>query len=336
MVLDELRKNGVSAKAVLGDTPSDERERAIAEFKSGELRAICGIGILTTGFDAPRCDSIVLLRPTMSPGLHAQMLGRGLRVHESKTDTLILDCAGNISRHGPIDKITGVDPKEKSETRACPKCAEIIPSTDKVCPACGYEFPAPSVSVRTVANHATTADNVSPISGDSEERIETFEVVDYDFMIWTKKGASPDAPKSLRVEYYWSITRSVSEWICFSHSGFARRKAEEWWKARHSSPIPATTQEAFDRLKELGDAFAWSKSVRVKLDGKWPELVEATVPHPCDTCLMWDRGFCHHFGEDVPLSHQLAGCANWKSVVENNASSLNTYGNQPNRDELPF
>ena len=69
-VVDTLRKqHGIECGFVTGETPSGERDKLLARFKSGELRFLCNVNVLTTGFDAPNVDCIVLLRPTMSPGL---------------------------------------------------------------------------------------------------------------------------------------------------------------------------------------------------------------------------------------------------------------------------
>ena len=61
--------------------------------------------LLTTGYDEPGIDCIVLLRPTRSTGLYVQMVGRGFRLHPDKTNTLVLDFAGVVAMHGPVDRM---------------------------------------------------------------------------------------------------------------------------------------------------------------------------------------------------------------------------------------
>ena len=63
------------------------------------------MGVLTTGFNAPAVDLIAMLRPTKSAGLYVQMAGRGTRLAPGKQNCLVLDFAGNVSRHGPIDLV---------------------------------------------------------------------------------------------------------------------------------------------------------------------------------------------------------------------------------------
>ena len=68
------------AALVTGKTPRAERADVIQRFRKGDgLRFLCNVGVLTTGFDAPRADTVCITRPTMSPLLYEQMVGRGLR-----------------------------------------------------------------------------------------------------------------------------------------------------------------------------------------------------------------------------------------------------------------
>ena len=73
-----------------------------------------------------------------------------------------------------------------------------------------------------------------------------YEVRDIAYSVHTKKDADESAPKTLRVDYRLGLDYWVSEWVCFEHIGWARRKAEQWWKARSPDPPPDTTQEAAD------------------------------------------------------------------------------------------
>jgi DNA repair protein RadD len=87
-VADVLTKRGHRCAVVVGDTSSTERDRALADFKAGRLRALVNCQVLTTGIDLPNIDAIVLLRPTCSPGLLVQMVGRGVRLHPGKSNCI--------------------------------------------------------------------------------------------------------------------------------------------------------------------------------------------------------------------------------------------------------
>jgi superfamily II DNA or RNA helicase len=74
-----LRERGCSARAITGETPPSDRREAIEEFKNGGLKVLTNFGVLTTGFDAPKTEAVVVARPTTSVVLYSQMVGRGLR-----------------------------------------------------------------------------------------------------------------------------------------------------------------------------------------------------------------------------------------------------------------
>ncbi len=81
-----LRAAGVPAAGL--SQKSKDRAEILAGMKSGEIRAVANCEILTTGFDHPPLDVIALARPTASPILSVQMLGRGTRTHEGKRDCI--------------------------------------------------------------------------------------------------------------------------------------------------------------------------------------------------------------------------------------------------------
>lgn len=82
-----------------------ERTDKINRFKTGATRVMFNVGILTTGFDYPELDCIVLARATMSLALLYQMVGRGMRPHALKADCLVIDLCKNITRLGRIESI---------------------------------------------------------------------------------------------------------------------------------------------------------------------------------------------------------------------------------------
>lgn len=88
------------AAVVTGSTKKKDREAIIQAFKARKLRYLVNVSVLTTGFDAPHVDVVAILRATESAGLLQQIIGRGLRLHDSKADCLVLDYAENIKRHG--------------------------------------------------------------------------------------------------------------------------------------------------------------------------------------------------------------------------------------------
>lgn len=86
---------------------SDKKERAaiIKGFKNGSIKTVYNVGILTTGFDYPELDTIILARPTMSLALYVQMIGRGIRISDGKDHVSVLDMCGNLKRFGKIEEL---------------------------------------------------------------------------------------------------------------------------------------------------------------------------------------------------------------------------------------
>ncbi|CAL8972799.1 Putative DNA repair helicase RadD [Rhodoplanes serenus] len=268
-VAEEIRSRGVSCAAVTGETPSGERDRLIAAFKAGQIRCLTNAMVLTTGFDAPQVDLVAMLRPTLSTGLYVQIVGRGTRLADGKENCLILDFAGNVRRHGPVDAVEpGAGPKGgegdgEAEVRAkeCPECATLVALNARACPTCGHEWP-----VRDEPKHEATADAETAIISRGAPAWVAVDAVKY------YRHEKYGSPPSMRVEYLAGMTVH-REWVCFQHVGFARSKAESWWIraiAGHGlmSP-PRTTDEALSRLAELRCPAA----IQVRPSGKYFEVV---------------------------------------------------------------
>ncbi len=92
---EAFRQFGVNACAVSGKQRSAQRERVFADWRNGVLQMVCNCSLLTEGFDFPAISAVVIARPTLSPSLYMQMLGRGTRLAAGKKDCLVLDVMGN-------------------------------------------------------------------------------------------------------------------------------------------------------------------------------------------------------------------------------------------------
>lgn len=264
------QRSGCEVGLVTGDTPAAERAELLARFKRETVRAdifgntlsplkyLVNVNVLTTGFDAPNIDCVVLLRPTNSPGLYCQAVGRGFRLHPSKQDALVLDFGNNIMRHGPVDAL---QIKERTTgngdapAKECPECHSVIHAAYTVCPDCGFEFPPPERQ-----KHEDKASTAGILSGQVEDN--EYDVYDTRCSYHTKRNAEPGTPPTLRVEYELGLDHWQSEWICFEHSGYARAKAVAWWKARSNEPVPGTVEQVIT-LIEAG-ALAETKAVTVR------------------------------------------------------------------------
>lgn len=99
-----------SCAIVSGETPKKVREDILERFKSGEIKVVANVGVLTTGFDYPELDTIVLARPTMSLALYYQMVGRAIRPCKGK-DGWIVDLCGTYKRFGKVEDLVLKEPK---------------------------------------------------------------------------------------------------------------------------------------------------------------------------------------------------------------------------------
>jgi len=90
---------GIAAAAVWGAMSPDHRRDALSRFGAGELSVLTNCNVLTEGFDEPRVDCVLMARPTRSQLLYAQMVGRGTRLHDKKSDLVVIDIVDNSARH---------------------------------------------------------------------------------------------------------------------------------------------------------------------------------------------------------------------------------------------
>jgi superfamily II DNA or RNA helicase len=161
---DEFLRAGVAAEHIDAGTADAERTEIFKRFRTGGTQVLTNCFLASYGFDLPALSCVVMARPTKSLMLYLQMLGRGLRPADGKTDCLILDHAGNVHRHGfaaddrlwtldgelalvPPDRKT--QERTESKTLTCPDC-QCVFSGSRTCPECGYYFAPKGREVETI------------------------------------------------------------------------------------------------------------------------------------------------------------------------------------------
>lgn len=104
---DNFKQIGVSAEVVTSKTPKKDRVQILEDFKINKIQVLINVEILTTGFDEPSVECILMARPTKTLRLYLQMVGRGLRLFKGKKECLFLDCANTIKSNGypTVDRI---------------------------------------------------------------------------------------------------------------------------------------------------------------------------------------------------------------------------------------
>ena len=278
---------------ITGETPATVRDELIARFKGKSVAAnlfgdkkphlkyLINVNVLTTGFDAPNVDCVVLLRPTASPGLYYQMVGRGFRLHPGKSDCLVLDYGDNILRHGPVDAIQAVERKTargEAPAKVCPNCQTVVHAAYTTCPECDFIFPPPENT-----KHGTQASNAGILSGEITDT--EYEVRDVAYYVHIKRDAAPNAPRTMRVDYRIGLDHWQSEWVCIEHTGFAQKKAFAWWRQRSPDPFPDSVERAVEIANAGGLAYPTRITVRSIAGEKYQRIIACELgpmPEPID------------------------------------------------------
>lgn len=147
-VAAQFQAAGIAAAHLDGDTPTSERDRILAEFRSGRITVLTNVSLFGEGFDVPGIHVVLDLAPTMSLTNWLQRCGRALRPCDGKDHAVILDAAGNAMRHGlpDDDRVWTLAGREKNEEekklalKTCKSCFAVARPWEKVCPYCGAPF----------------------------------------------------------------------------------------------------------------------------------------------------------------------------------------------------
>jgi len=260
-IAETLIEFGVPSMVVHSKMEFD-RDFIIQSYRDGAFKAMVNVNVLTTGFDDPEIDLVAILRPTKSPVIHVQTIGRGLRIAPGKAYCLVLDFAGNTERLGPINdihisrKVKGEsDEKGEPLTRICDQCDAILPIKTKVCPWCGYEFP---VSTK-LGTRATNAEVIK-----TKKDIDWYDVKEAVY----NRHTSNNKPEMVKVSYFCG-TRYFNEYICIEHTGYAKKLADHWVQFRGGEAT--NVNELIDESKNL----KVPKRIKIDTRGKYPTVVDA-------------------------------------------------------------
>lgn len=266
-VLGALRARGETAALVHGGTPTAERDRLIEDYQAGAIRWMVNVNVLSEGFDAPHIDCVAMLRPTKSPGLYYQQVGRGFRLHPGKADCLVLDYAGNVLEHGPVDAIR-VKPARAGRAaevttaaaKECPQCSALLPIGLRQCPDCAYQFTSGD------PGHLDRPVDAPVLSSQRERVVNRYPVTAMKYERGPGKAGKPDHLRAVHV----CGLRRFTEYVCLEHGGRARAEALRWWVARAGAGnVPRTVGEALPLAWQLPCPVA----ITVDETEKYPRVV---------------------------------------------------------------
>lgn len=268
-VRDAVRVEGFTCEMVTGETGKRLRDRIVRDFTAGRLRCLTSVGVLSTGFNVPRVDLIALLRPTQSTGLYVQQVGRALRTAPGKSDALILDYAGLVRMHGPVDIVTARSAAaikgREGEVRAkpCPGCGALIALNASTCEGCWVE---PDGTDEDGPGHEAAADDEHPILS---RTVPVWQGVSR----W--RLGRHAASGSLDVEFQTEDGSSHRVQIALEQAGYGREKAVQWWRQLGGGrDVPMTVAEALARTDDLTRPAA----ILVRANGRFSESVSYRFP----------------------------------------------------------
>jgi DNA repair protein RadD len=139
-----LRARGEDPALIIGAMGAAERRADVGAFRIGTKRLAVTVQAALTGFDVPDLDLIASCRPTLSPIIHTQSIGRGTRPAEGKADLLVLDFAGNVPTFGPVHRphfdSSGQPRGGIAPWRPCRACATYNHFNATACSHCGAEI----------------------------------------------------------------------------------------------------------------------------------------------------------------------------------------------------
>lgn len=249
-----LEERGIRTAVLLGETPQEERRACLAQFRAGEIQALVNCEVATTGFDIADIDCVVLLRPTQSKALVVQMLGRGTRQAPDKVDCLVLDFAGNLERHTPLDALYTL---EKSPDLQAAEAEE--------------EAQQQAEARARAARHLERASLRDPMEEPVAPTVATYRVTQVSYRVVTSQNPKYAGKPMLLVSYFCPERRPqryVPLYLCLEHQGWAREQALAWFQRRHL-PLPATSAQGL----RIVQGCATPAQIVVRDGEKWPRIL---------------------------------------------------------------
>lgn len=256
-----LRSFGFTAECTHSKKKAKDNDQIIKDFKQFKYQFLVNNNKLTTGFNHRGVDLICMLRSTVSPGLWAQILGRGSRPFENKTECIVLDYGNNIARLGPFNDIRPPKPKGDktgdAPVKICPQkdCQQLNHAAARECAYCGHKFP-----VRVNFESTASTDNI--LSSDLPI-IKDFDVKEVYYNKHQKAGKKP----CIKVSYLCGADTHLL-WLFPEHGGKFASAFSNWWWQHSPNNCPATVDEALGRIGELRTA----SRIEVDINKKYPEI----------------------------------------------------------------
>lgn len=296
---DEIRRRGIDCETVHGKCSNSERERVLNGFDRGDFPALTNVSVLIEGWDSPRVDCIVMMRPTKSSALYCQQVGRGLRLFPNKQDCLVLDFGGNIELLGPVDQADEKEPKPKKR-KPCPecqfsnepdavvcakcgallnqaapyrRCGEWDESVGAFIGGCGHKNPTAAIECeecgKLFVRHNAQAKHGGLIS--TEHAYEDFPV---ESVRWSVNTSRTSGGTYLRLAFTSGLFEVFYKNLFIGYGGYAGTKAiKEWAMLTENGSTPADAYEAVDLLDDGEESIRSISGITVDIASRWKDIV---------------------------------------------------------------
>lgn len=274
MVMVALRGRGEVCTTVHSQISKEWRDRNMREFEQGRCRHLTSVTMLSEGINIPAIDALVFMRPTRSPTLYVQTVGRVLRPYKEKADALVLDYGNVVTTLGPIDCLNIGQAKERKINKTiatgkfCEKCLDYNETKAKTCSGCGEPFAMP----RDPFKQLTTKHNedFDILSNKSVEEYIPVKACAFHKQM-SKSG------RNMIVAYYYSHTRPfpIKEYFTFGNS-----QKEFWLDIKSLDKIRrlgVSCKNYTDAWEKLSSKNVYIKGITLRNVGKFPEVVRYHV-----------------------------------------------------------
>jgi superfamily II DNA or RNA helicase len=200
----EFLANGIKSECITSKTPKEERERILAAFKSGLFPVLNNCGILTTGWDEPTVECVVMNRKTKSLPLWLQCCGRGSRKAPNKDEFIVLDFGMNHDEHGlweeqrkwKLEQKKKKNKIQEAAVKTCPDCEAMLAASANDCKFCGYIYPEKKTELKNGVMVEVKTGTPSDLVG------RKISSLDIDELIILEKS------KKFKATYIWRVVRS--------------------------------------------------------------------------------------------------------------------------------
>jgi DNA repair protein RadD len=260
--------------AIVHSERVDRADQISSYLQEPLLRHLIFVNIVKEGFDFPPIDCIVFLRPTRSPGLMIQIVGRGLRPYKDKTDCLVLDYGQVVQNCGPLNNPIV---REKGERRSsdipakfCPECLEYCHIAAIQCECCGYKF---------VTEERTYAKNLTVVAEQKSDILETVNREVDVASISFREHQSKSGNKCAAIDYHVLFQRfPISEYFVMGND-FAmnrfRKRLEQMGFEYEDEERMAILSSTEDKMVFLSNRFKYEiGKIVIQKDGNFYRVQE--------------------------------------------------------------